>query len=168
MSDQQPARRAGADTPAGELTAVIDIGSNSVRLVVFQGLIRVPLTLFNERVLCGLGRSVGDHGAMDAEAMDNALSTLKRFAFLCRDMKIDTLDVVATAAVREASDGAAFIAEVKRRTGLVAKVLSGAEEAALSALGVIAGVPEAEGVIGDLGGGSLELARIGGGGSQAQ
>lgn len=160
MSDQQPARRAGVDTPAGELAAVIDIGSNSVRLVVFQGLIRVPLTLFNERVLCGLGRSVGDHGAMDAEAMDSALSTLKRFAFLCRDMKIDTVDVVATAAVRDASNGQEFVARIRQECGFEVRVLSGEEEATYSGLGVLAGIPGAEGVIADLGGGSLELARI--------
>lgn len=147
-------------TPADALVAVIDVGSNSVRLVVFQGLIRVPLTLFNERVLCSLGRSIGEAGAMDAESMDSALSTLKRFAFLCRDMKIDAVDVVATAAVRDASNGGEFVARVLQECGFEVRVLSGEEEARYSGLGVLAGIPGAEGVVADLGGGSLELARI--------
>ncbi len=122
----------------------------------------MPDILFNERVLCGLGRSVGGHGAMDDEAMGNALSTLKRFAFLCRDMNIDAIDVVATAAVRDASNGPEFVTRVQQQCGFEVRVLSGEEEAHYSGLGVLAGIPGASGVVADLGGGSLELARIAG------
>lgn len=163
MNKQQTESAATSRAAAERLTAVIDVGSNSVRLVVFQGLIRTPNILFNERVLCGLGRSVGDHGAMDDEAMDSALSTLKRFAFLCRDMDIDAVDVVATAAVRDASNGPAFVQRIKQQCEFEIRVLSGEEEAHYSGLGVMAGIPGAQGLVGDLGGGSLELARITGG-----
>lgn len=145
---------------AERLFGVIDIGSNSVRLVVYQGLGRNPQTLFNEKVLCGLGRAVGQTGRMGKGAVQRAMSTLSRFALLCQDMELDHIEAVATAAVRDAENGPEFVAEVERRFGFRVKVLSGKKEARLSALGVISGMPDAQGIAGDLGGGSLELIQI--------
>ena len=146
--------------PVPGRTAVLDVGSNSVRMVVFDALRRHPMQMFNEKVMCGLGRSVGKTGRMDDEAMDAAAAALRRFAGLMGPMQVETVAGVATAAVREAENGPAFLDRVAAETGLSLTVVSGEEEARLSALGVIAGLPEACGVVGDLGGGSLELMRV--------
>jgi exopolyphosphatase / guanosine-5'-triphosphate,3'-diphosphate pyrophosphatase len=146
--------------------AVVDIGSNSIRLVVFDGTSRVPLPLFNEKVLCGLGRGLERTGALDAEGMDMAFANLKRFAELVRAMGVRKTFAIATAAARDASNGARFVAQLRAATGLPVRVLSGSEEARLSALGVLAGMPEASGAMGDLGGGSLELVGLGKGKTQ--
>lgn len=150
-------------TDTHERYGVIDIGSNSIRLVVFEGLLRAPLPLFNERILCGLGRNLHDTGRLDPEGIDQALLNIERFGVLLRAMGVARFDAIATAAVRDAEDGAEFAAEVERRCGFRVRVLSGAEEAELSALGVLSGLPEADGVVGDLGGGSLELVHLVGG-----
>lgn len=142
------------------LIAVIDIGSNSVRLVVFQGLLRTPYDIFNERVLCGLGAGIESHGKMTGQAQEKALSALERFAVLCADMKVDEIAAVATAAVRDASNGREFVREIKKRCGFPVKVLSGSEEAELSAYGILSGFPGADGLAADLGGGSLELIHL--------
>lgn len=141
-------------------SGVIDIGSNSIRLVVFDGGSRAPFPVFNEKLLCGLGRTLPETGRLNPEGVIHALDSLERFALLAAGMQVDPLMVVATAAVREASDGPAFVAEVERRTGLTVQVISGEEEARLSALGVLSGTPGAEGLTGDLGGGSLELVTL--------
>ena len=138
---------------------IIDIGSNSVRLVVYGGNPRVPSILFNEKVMAGLGRSVGDTGAMDEEAMTLALDALDRFRTIAKLMKVKRLRTVATAAVRDASNGPDFLYAVANM-GLKPALLSGEEEAVGSALGVIASIPNANGVVADLGGGSLELAGV--------
>lgn len=149
---------------AGERTAdriaVIDIGSNSIRLVVYDGLKRAPLPVFNEKVMCGLGRGVARTGHLHPEGVAQAVQNLVRFRQLADGMRVARIDVLATAAVREASDGAAFIEAVERGTGLTVQVIPGEEEARLAALGVLSGTPEADGVVGDLGGGSLELVAI--------
>ncbi|WP_449231583.1 exopolyphosphatase [Azospirillum doebereinerae] len=137
--------------------AVIDIGSNSIRLVVYDAPTRSPMALFNEKVLCGLGRGVEKTGNLNPDGVVQALTALERFASLAAGMQVVRLDVIATAAVRDARDGAAFVTEVTRRTGLDVRVISGEEEARLSAMGVLSGTPEADGLVGDLGGGSLEL-----------
>lgn len=148
--------------PIGQrLIAIIDIGSNSVRLVVYRGLVRDPPILFNEKVLCGLGRSVGSTGKMDQAATEAAIATLSRFALLCADMDVDHLEAVATSAVREARNGQQFLDAVSARCGFDVRVIDGIEEARLAALGVLSGMPGASGVVGDLGGGSLELIGIG-------
>jgi exopolyphosphatase/guanosine-5'-triphosphate,3'-diphosphate pyrophosphatase len=139
---------------------VIDIGSNSIRLVVFDGLSRIPHPLFNEKVLCGLGRRLERTGRLNPEGVALALDNLVRFATIAKAMEVHELRVVGTAAVRDAEDGRAFAAEVTRRTGLKVEVLDGGEEARLSALGVLSGIPDADGLTGDLGGGSLELVHI--------
>lgn len=142
------------------IIAIIDIGSNSVRLVVYRGLVRNPLLLFNEKVMCGLGRSVGQTGVLDQPAMDKTITTLRRFALLCADMEAHDVYAVATAAVRAAGNSNEFIAHVLQETGLHIDLVSGDEEGRLSALGVIAAIRNANGVVGDLGGGSLELVRV--------
>lgn len=147
-------------TDSHERYGVIDIGSNSIRLVVFEGLLRAPLPLFNERILCGLGRNLHDTGRLHPEGIDQALLNIERFGVLLRAMRVARFDAIATAAVRDAEDGGAFVAEVERRCGISVRVLSGAEEAELAALGVLSGIPGADGVVGDLGGGSLELVHL--------
>jgi len=139
---------------------VIDIGSNSIRLVVYQGPKRSPTPFFNEKVLCGLGRSLPATGCLDAEGVALALQNLPRFAALARGMGVSDLHIVATAAVREAKDSGDFAAMVKKRCGVDMRVLDGDEEARLSACGVISGHPGASGIMGDLGGGSLELVSL--------
>jgi exopolyphosphatase / guanosine-5'-triphosphate,3'-diphosphate pyrophosphatase len=140
--------------------AVVDVGSNSLRLVVYDGIRRAPRTLFNEKVLCGLGRSLETTGRLDPEGVALARANLQRFIALARDIGVRRLDVLATAAVRDASDGRAFVEEIERRHDLEIRVLSGAEEGRLSAFGVVAGIPDASGVVGDLGGGSVELVPV--------
>jgi exopolyphosphatase/guanosine-5'-triphosphate,3'-diphosphate pyrophosphatase len=142
---------------APNLHAIIDIGSNSIRLVVFGPGREV---LYNDKVLAGLGRGVVATGRIDREARALALSTLKRYAALLALVKPSQLRVVATAAVREAENGAEFLAAVKA-LGLPAELLSGEDEARGSAWGVLAHFPDARGIVADLGGGSLELARVG-------
>ncbi|WP_109154618.1 Ppx/GppA family phosphatase [Azospirillum sp. TSO5] len=142
---------------AGERVGVIDIGSNSIRLVVYDGLTRSPLALFNEKVLCGLGRGVEKSGVLNPDGVAQGLVALERFATLAQGMRVGRLDVIATAAVRDARDGAAFVDAIRRRAGLTVRVISGEEEARLSAMGVLSGTPGADGLVGDLGGGSLEL-----------
>jgi exopolyphosphatase/guanosine-5'-triphosphate,3'-diphosphate pyrophosphatase len=160
MTSQAPARAPhDAAEPGGRL-GVIDIGSNSVRLVVFDGLSRQPIPVLNERVMCGLGRELSSTGRLDEAGAALAQATVSRFARLAEVMKLGRLEVVATAAVREAADGPEFVAELGRRSGLEVRVLSGVEEARLAALGVISAAPGADGVMGDLGGGSLELVAL--------
>ncbi len=146
-----------------ELHAIIDIGSNSVRLVVYQGLTRIPATLFNEKVMAGLGRGLAANGKLGRGAMDSAVAALSRFAALTAAMQVSSLRVVATAAVREAGNADEFVARVRAECGLTIETISGEAEARGAALGVISGIPDADGVVGDLGGGSLELIRVAGG-----
>lgn len=158
-SSRRPIYTANFERPFG----VIDIGSNSVRLVVFDGPSRAPVPKFNEKVLCGLGRSLDATGRLDENGAELALAVLSRFAALAKEMRVGHFEVVATAAVRDAADGPDFVAEVRRRAGLTVRILSGADEARISALGTLSGIPEANGVVGDIGGGSLELIEVGGG-----
>ncbi len=146
---------------AVQRVGVIDVGSNSVRLVVYRGGGRVPVLLFNEKVLCGLGRHIHTSGVLDSGAMTLALSTIRRFAALAREMGVARLDIVATAAVRDAANGGELAAEIQRRTGQPLRILSGDEEARLAAMGVLAAMPGARGLVGDLGGGSLEVVAVG-------
>jgi exopolyphosphatase/guanosine-5'-triphosphate,3'-diphosphate pyrophosphatase len=140
--------------------AVIDVGSNSVRLVVFEEAARAPAYFFNEKVACGLGAEIARTGRLAPEGRRAALATLTRFAALAERMKVAALDAVATAAVREAADGPAFRDEVERATGLRLRVIDGDEEARLSAMGVLLGEPRAEGAMSDMGGASMELAAL--------
>lgn len=146
-----------------EPVGIVDIGSNSIRLCVYDGAARVPVPLFNEKAVCGLAEGLGTTGRLNPDGIGPALATVGRFAALSRAMDLARFDVLATAAVRDASDGPAFVAEIERRYGVAVTVLSGGEEARLAALGVLCGTPEAEGIVCDLGGGSLELVTVEGG-----
>ncbi|HEX9361604.1 MAG TPA: exopolyphosphatase [Bradyrhizobium sp.] len=137
--------------------AVIDIGSNSVRLVVYESMTRNLVTLFNEKTLCGLGREVQTTGLLAPDAVAKALTSLRRFRALCRVMKVGRVYAIATAACRDATNGPDFIAKAERICGVKIEILSGPREAKLSALGVISGIHKPDGIVGDLGGGSLEL-----------
>ena len=137
--------------------AVIDIGSNSVRLVVYESMARSLITIFNEKTLCGLGREVQTTGLLAPDAVAKALTSLRRFRALCRVMKVGRVYAIATAACRDATNGPDFIAKAERICGVPIEILSGPREAKLSALGVISGIHKPDGIVGDLGGGSLEL-----------
>jgi exopolyphosphatase/guanosine-5'-triphosphate,3'-diphosphate pyrophosphatase len=142
---------------------VIDVGSNSVRLVVFDGMARSPAYFYNEKVLCGLGAGLGQTGRLSPEGRIKALTALHRFAALAGRMELSGLIAVATAAVREAVDGPAFCDRVESETGLQLHVASGSEEARLAAKGVLLGWPGADGLVCDMGGASMELAHLSGG-----
>lgn len=140
--------------------AVIDIGSNSVRLVAYERLARALTPLYNEKVLCGLGRGVAKTGLLSDEAVTLTLTTLARFRHLVEQMHIVSLKVIATAAVRDAKNGPVFMQEAERILGAPLSILSGDEEARAAAMGVRSGFHEPDGIVGDLGGGSLELVEI--------
>ncbi len=140
--------------------AVLDIGSNSVRLVVYERLARSLTTLYNEKTACALGRGLAKTGQIAYENIDRALTAIQRFALVCRLMKVGEVHILATSAVREASNSEAFVSAVEQTMGTAVRVLSGEEEAHFAALGAISGMPGFGGVVGDLGGGSLELSSI--------
>ncbi|OAN50749.1 exopolyphosphatase [Paramagnetospirillum marisnigri] len=139
---------------------IVDIGSNSIRLCVYDIAHRVPVPLFNEKAVCGLGQGLGQSGRLNPEGVEAALAGVGRFVALCRAMEVSRLDILATAAVRDASDGDAFVREVERRFDVEVKVLSGGQEAKMAAMGVLCGTPDANGIVADLGGGSLELVTV--------
>lgn len=140
--------------------SVVDIGSNSVRLVIYEGLSRAPSVLFNEKVLCGLGKGLVATGRMDESGIARALAALQRFRALSEQARASEMHVLATAAAREAENGPSFINDAETILGCRIRVLTGEQEARFSALGIIAGYFEPDGIVGDLGGGSLELADI--------
>lgn len=139
---------------------VVDVGSNSVRLVVFDGAARSPAYFYNEKIMCGLGEGLSDTGRLNPRGRARALSALLRFAALAEGMGLPPLTAVATAAVREAADGPDFREEVRRTTGIVLHVIPGEEEARLSAQGVLLGWPGSYGMVCDIGGSSMELADL--------
>ena len=142
---------------------VIDVGSNSVRMVVFDGAARSPAFFYNEKIMCGLGRGLSETGVLHPDGRARALAAMERFVTVARAMDVHPLSAVATAAVREAADGAAFAQDVKAATGLSLSVIPGEEEARLSAQGVLLGWPQAKGLMCDIGGASMELAELSGG-----
>ncbi|MGQ0672328.1 MAG: Ppx/GppA phosphatase family protein [Hyphomicrobium sp.] len=154
--------RSGASNggPSLEPLGVIDIGSNSVRLVVYDGAIRAAAPLFNEKVLAGLGRTVASTGKLGEEPIEKALGALSRFRAIAHILKVKNLRAIATAAVRDAIDGKDFIARGEEALGAHIEILSGAKEAALAAEGIRMGFMSPDGIAGDLGGGSLELIDI--------
>ena len=144
--------------------AIVDIGSNSVRLVTYDTLDRAPMPSFNEKSLCALGNGVFTTGKLSKQGIDKALIALRRFRLLIEVMGIEDVHVIATAAARDASNGPEFLTAAREALGGAAvTLLSGPREAKLSAFGVMSGVHEPDGVVGDLGGGSLELIDISGG-----
>lgn len=137
--------------------AVLDIGSNSVRLVVYERLARALTPLYNEKSSCALGRGVASSGKLADENVQRALKAIMRFALVTRLMRVGTTHILATSAVRDASNRESFVAAVEKIMNAPVRVLSGEEEAHYAAMGVHAGIPDFAGVVGDLGGGSLEL-----------
>nr|WP_319250298.1 Ppx/GppA family phosphatase [uncultured Celeribacter sp.] len=148
------------DARALSRVGVVDVGSNSVRLVVFDGAARSPAYFYNEKIMCGLGAGLRQTGRLNPEGKLRAMSAIKRFQTLARGMGIPPLTAVATAAMREAEDGPAFREEIEQETGLSLWVIDGEEEARLSAQGVLLGWPEADGLVCDIGGSSMELAVV--------
>lgn len=149
----------GPESRAGAY-GIVDIGSNSVRLVVYAAAARSPVPIFNEKVMAGLGRTIVQTGRLDPQGIERAFAALRRFAALKREIGIKRLDVVATAAVREAADGPDFLKEAEKLIRQAPRLLSGEEEAHFAAQGVLSGIPDADGLVGDLGGGSLELISV--------
>jgi exopolyphosphatase/guanosine-5'-triphosphate,3'-diphosphate pyrophosphatase len=145
-----------------EPLGVIDIGSNSVRLVIYEGAVRAPTPLFNEKVLCGLGRSVATTGKLGKESVERTLQALARFRAIAHVLRVKNIRAIATAAVRDASDGRDFLERGSRACGVKIEVVSGEREAELAAQGILMGFGETDGIAGDLGGGSLELVDIAG------
>lgn len=139
---------------------VLDVGSNSVRMVVFDGAARSPAYFYNEKIMCALGAGLSETGHLNPEGRVRAVSAIRRFAALAKGMGISPLTAVATAAVRDASDGRDFREEVMRETGIKIWIIDGKEEARLSAQGVLLGWPGSYGLVCDIGGSSLELADL--------
>ncbi len=150
------------ETKPGRLkpVAVVDIGSNSVRLVIYDGMRRAPAPVFNEKVLAGLGKGVATSGELSEEGVERAIRALTRFRRLMEQTGCRQVFALATAAARDAANGEAFIRAAEEALGHTIHVLTGEEEARYAACGVLAGMPDANGVTGDLGGGSLELVPI--------
>jgi len=141
--------------------AVVDLGSNSVRLVVFEGDGRNPVPIFNEKAVLRLGRGLQSSGRLNDEGTSQALTVMNRYGAIARAMRADPFEVLATAAVRDAVNGPQFIDLLRARLpGVPITVLSGEEEATLSAAGLLCGIPDADGLLADIGGGSLELVRL--------
>jgi exopolyphosphatase/guanosine-5'-triphosphate,3'-diphosphate pyrophosphatase len=145
-----------------EPMGVVDIGSNSVRLVVYEGAVRAPTPIFNEKVLCGLGREIASTGRLDAESVKRALEALRRFKAITTILDVKHVRAIATAACRDAVNGPDFILRGEKVLGTSIQVLSGQEEAELAAKGILMGFRSPDGLAGDLGGGSLELVDVGG------
>src|SRR5215210_9573162 len=148
--DMVPDHRASMGEAPGRLQvgrpiAIVDIGSNSVRLVAYEGLTRAPTPIYNEKVLCGLGRNVATTGRLDDDAVERALKALRRFKVLCRTIGVAEIHVLATAAARDASNGEAFLQAAADACGCPVELLPGAREAELSAKGVIAGFHRPDG-----------------------
>jgi len=152
----EPWRNSGEMPHEGRL-GVIDIGSNSIRLVVYDAIKRAPLPLFNEKVFCALGKGLASTGKLNPEGVKLAETAIARFLALVRIMDVVELQILATAAVRDAEDGAAFVEGLERKYRINITVISGKKEARLAAAGVASSVYKPEGLAGDLGGGSIEL-----------
>src|SRR5277367_618796 len=144
----------------GKPLAIVDIGSNSVRLVSYESQSRALTPTFNEKALCGLGKGVAMTGLLPEDGIVKALAALQRFRVLCNTMGICDVSGIATAAVRDAANGPEFLNRAECVLGCKIELLSGQREAKLSALGVISSIYKADGIVGDLGGGSLELTDV--------
>lgn len=140
---------------------VVDLGSNSVRLVVFEGHSRNPIAIFNEKAVLRLGQGLQQSGMLNEGGMAQALRVMHRYHAVARAMGASPFEVLATAAVRDASNGPAFVAQLQARMpGVPIRILTGLEEADYAAEGMLCGIPDADGLLADIGGGSLELVRL--------
>ena len=155
---------AGAQPPAvrkhGNPVAVVDIGSNSVRLVVYEGLLRAPAVVHNEKTICSIGRNMVSTGRLNDDGIALALASLARFKMMANALGVEMREAVATSAARDAVNGAEFVRRAETAWGGPVRVLSGEEEARLAAEGVLAAIPEADGLVADLGGGSLDMVTV--------
>jgi len=140
--------------------AIVDIGSNSVRIVIYESQTRTPAALDNEKAICAIGRDMVTTGRLHAEGCALALRALARFKLLADGLEVGIREAVATAAARDAQNGKEFIARAEAVWGAPVRVLSGEEEARLAAHGVLAGIPDEEGLVADLGGGSLDMVTV--------
>ncbi len=155
------ARREAANLSGMSRRAVVDLGSNSVRLVIFEGEARNPVQIFNEKAVLRLAKGMTRTGHLDSGAMEQTETVLRRYAAIVRAMGAHPYEVLATSAVRDAENGPEFVARlIERMPDIKINVLSGHQEAHLSAEGVLCGIPGADGVLADLGGGSMELVRL--------
>ena len=143
-----------------ERFAIIDIGSNSVRLVIYESFEGAPFAVFNEKLLCGLGKDLEKSGQLYQSAKKKVHNALERFLYICRVHALDQCQLFATAAIRDAKDGVAFVKEIESLYHVSVAVLSGNDEAKLAANGVLASIYKPHGMVADLGGGSLELIPI--------
>lgn len=139
---------------------ILDIGSNSIRFVVYEPPFIGEVPVFNEKVQCGLGRTLSNNNKLCKKGIKCTLESLAGFKSLAQAMEVHNIHVVGTAALRDAKDAANFVKDIQKKTGFKVRVIAGEQEAKYSALGVITSFPDAKGVVGDLGGGSLELARV--------
>jgi exopolyphosphatase/guanosine-5'-triphosphate,3'-diphosphate pyrophosphatase len=153
-------RRGKIFTQQANPIAVIDIGSNSIRLVVFEDEVRSPTPIFNEKLLCGLGRKRTAEGGLNKRATERAMLALRRFRAIIEQIGAKRCLAFATEAVRSATDGREFIAQAEACCGCAIRILEGREEAELAAAGIASGFVDPDGFAGDLGGGSLELINL--------
>ncbi len=140
--------------------AIIDLGSNSIRMLIYDNLLNSQIPVFNEKAICELGKNLDKTGKLDPKGSDFALSVLQRFKRILSNLKVKKFKIIGTAAIREATDSKLFVAKVQKILKKKVEVLTGIQEAENSALGVIIGFQRVNGVVVDLGGGSLELARV--------
>ncbi|MCB1384358.1 MAG: Ppx/GppA family phosphatase [Nitratireductor sp.] len=157
---RKPLRLGQGRLPERVPVAVIDIGSNSVRQVIYEGQTRAPAVLFNEKILCGLGEGLHQSGRLNEIAVERALRALRRFRQLQHQTQVGDVHILATAAAREAENGPQFIQRVEELSGYHVEVLTGKMEAHYASLGIYAGFHKPSGIVGDLGGGSLELVNV--------
>lgn len=140
--------------------AVIDIGSNSIRLVIYASGGRYPFPLFNERSNCRLGEGLGEDNLLQPSRLKAALTTMSRFAVIMKSMDVTTVHAVATAAVRRARNADDFTRPAEAIIGHPISVLSQDEEAHYVSRGLTLNMPNATGLVADLGGGSLEVVAL--------
>jgi exopolyphosphatase/guanosine-5'-triphosphate,3'-diphosphate pyrophosphatase len=159
-SDLNPSNVTRARKNSRGPIAIVDIGSNSVRIVIYEGQTRTPATLDNEKAICAIGRDMVTTGRLNAEGCALALRALARFKILADGLGVTAREAVATAAARDATNGKEFVARAEATWGAPVRVLSGEEEAGLAAQGVLAGIPDTDGLVADLGGGSLDMVSV--------
>lgn len=145
---------------AARRVGVVDIGSNSIRLVIYDGLTRAPIPILNQKITVGLGANVETTGRLDDVALEHGIQAVSVLVRMAEAMGVRDVELLATAAVRDADNGVEFRLRVEKECKRPVRVLTGDEEARMSAVGVVSAMPDATGVIGDLGGGSLELIAV--------
>ncbi len=139
---------------------LLDMGSNSLRLVIYEPRFPWPRVYLDEKTMAALGHGLAETGRLDPRNQSIALESLKRFSALVRSTKVARVDAVATAAVRDASNGPEFVEQAQAVFGHPIKVAPGPQEALWGIKGVIAGAPEAQGIFADMGGGSLQVGLV--------